>query len=341
MRLERLADCAVCGRTGEPLYRRVPDRLFGVPGAFGHSRCPSCGLVWLDPRPVEADLPLCYPGGYFTHRAAPSPSGAPAPRPMSALRDALRYGILCGGLGYRHLRHRHTIACRLGPLLGMLPALKTRATFDLDEMCPPYSDGLLVDVGCGKGDYLQKMRGLGWRVLGVEPDPAAAAVARARGLDVVDGFLEAAALPEGGVDVVTMNNVIEHLPDPRRTIRECGRVLRASGRLVIDTPNAASLGHRVFGNAWYPLDPPRHLFLFSPGNIGRLLGEAFAEVRVATTARGALYSHDASVLIESRGRIAQSEVSPQPGRRAFARRESLGCLAGRPWGEELEVVAIK
>jgi hypothetical protein len=60
-----------------------------------------------------------------------------------------------------------------------------------------------------------------------------------------------------------MHHVIEHVHDPCNLLKECRQILRGRGKLVIVTPNIESLGHRLFRKSWFPLDPPRHLCLFS------------------------------------------------------------------------------
>jgi len=59
--------CFLCGAEGNPLYRDLVDSFFDAPGKWDFKQCPKgCGLIWLDPRPVEQDLHLAYQR-YFTH----------------------------------------------------------------------------------------------------------------------------------------------------------------------------------------------------------------------------------------------------------------------------------
>jgi 2-polyprenyl-3-methyl-5-hydroxy-6-metoxy-1,4-benzoquinol methylase len=75
----------------------------------------------------------------------------------------------------------------------------------------PTRSNRLLDVGCGSGSFLARMRDLGWDVHGVEPDPVAARVAMTRyQLDVACVSLQDAALPSESFDVVTMSHVLEH-----------------------------------------------------------------------------------------------------------------------------------
>jgi 2-polyprenyl-3-methyl-5-hydroxy-6-metoxy-1,4-benzoquinol methylase len=131
--------------------------------------------------------------------------------------------------------------------------------------------GRVLDVGCGDGKTLAIMRDLGWQVFGVEPDLEAARAARkAYGIEVFAGDLDAANLESESFDAVLLHHVIEHVQDPQALLVQCRRLLRKGGRLVIMTPNLAGLGHRVFGRAWFALDPPRHLVLFTSGALKQM-----------------------------------------------------------------------
>jgi SAM-dependent methyltransferase len=77
------------------------------------------------------------------------------------------------------------------------------------------------------------------------------------------GSLENTRFPDQSFDAVTLNQVIEHVHDPVSLIRECLRILKPGGKLVLATPNIESFGHQIFGRNWSHLDSPRHLMLFS------------------------------------------------------------------------------
>ncbi len=128
------------------------------------------------------------------------------------------------------------------------------------------------------------MRDLGWDVAGVEPDHKAAELIRTKfDLNIHEGLLEDAVFPDNTFDVITMHHVIEHLPDPVRTLKQCLRVLRQGGRLVLVTPNPISAGSKRYGPDWRDLDPPRHLHLFTPRSIAHVIAEAGFEMELSRT----------------------------------------------------------
>ncbi len=141
--------------------------------------------------------------------------------------------------------------------------------------------GRLLDVGCGSADWLLSMRELGWEVTGVDLDAQAVRVGRERGLTIHCGTLTGQKFANHAFDAVTLNHVIEHVPDPVDTLRECARILKKGGKLVLFTPNAGSLGHRVFKEFWRGLKTPRHLHIFSFSSMLHALEQAgFREVAI-------------------------------------------------------------
>ena len=154
-------------------------------------------------------------------------------------------------------------------------------------ICPAGGRARVLDVGCGSGVVLARMKSFGWETCGVEVDLNAVNAARARGLDIRHGQLAEINFPENHFDAVHLSHVIEHVYDPAALLRECHRVLKPGGTFIMLTPNTAS-GHRRFKSAWLNLDPPRHLILFNRRNF-RSLAEAagFKIVPADTSVRNA------------------------------------------------------
>jgi SAM-dependent methyltransferase len=129
----------------------------------------------------------------------------------------------------------------------------------------PYrAAGRLLDVGAGNGAFMAAMRELGWDVDGLEVDERAREAACAvNGVILRAGTIEQQQFPDESFDAVVLRHVLEHMTDPLGVLRECHRVLKVGGRLAVVTPNAHSLGARLFGVHWRGLEPPRHLQVFT------------------------------------------------------------------------------
>lgn len=131
--------------------------------------------------------------------------------------------------------------------------------------------GRALDVGCGQGTFLELLRKEGWEVQGTERSPDSACRARLSGLPVSVGEVQRGQFPDHSLDLVTLWQVIEHLYDPAVLMRRIHPMLRNGGMVAISTPNIESLQARVFREKWFHLDPPRHLYLFSPQTLERLM----------------------------------------------------------------------
>jgi SAM-dependent methyltransferase len=96
----------------------------------------------------------------------------------------------------------------------------------------------LLDIGSGPGFFLDFGARQGWQVKGIEPSRQAAAHARDLGLDIHEGFFTAELAAEmGSFDVVHMNNVLEHVPNPKEIISCSRQVLSEKGLLCVVVPN--------------------------------------------------------------------------------------------------------
>lgn len=337
---QEVLNCLICGREGKILYPDVRDLFDNNEGTFSFRQCPSCGFIWLSPRPFPEDMPRFYEG-YYTHvSGGEAEPGRPVKRFLGWPRDLLRDSILCGYYGYRHIHARHFL-CDLGRYLGRSVFLRERAANETQALPFYRPGGRVIDVGCGNGYFLFRLKQLGWEVLGIEPDPAAAEIARKRGIRVASRPLEKAGLSDNWADAITMNHVIEHLYEPVSVLRECRRILKKGGKLILFTPNILSLGHDKFGRSWIALDPPRHLQIFSPSTVRLLLSAAgFADVKVRTSARGAAGGYNASSMIVKDGHMPRKALR-QNGVCLFNMSEFCLCALRLPKGEEIEAIAQK
>jgi 2-polyprenyl-3-methyl-5-hydroxy-6-metoxy-1,4-benzoquinol methylase len=278
--------CYLCGSDGETLSSGLRDRWLGAPGIWSLLLCRRCKLGWLNPRPQSDEIRKLYGERYYTHSIRPTarvddtgimrrivkqallseaPEAAPQPARSCVERLAAR--------GLRALGPIREVGA--GSVMWLAASPRER----------------LLDVGCGDGSFLVRMRELGWDVEGVEPDPVAAhAATRDHHLQITCAPVEDAALPAESFDVITMSHVIEHVHDPIKVLSECRRLLRPRGRLILVTPNIRSLGRFLFRSRWLGWDIPRHLFVFSSQSLRACVGRAGLEVQgVRTTARSTFH----------------------------------------------------
>jgi 2-polyprenyl-3-methyl-5-hydroxy-6-metoxy-1,4-benzoquinol methylase len=219
------------------------DVTHGVHNVSRLVRCVNCGLIFVSPRPDFEDLALQYEGSYFN---CPTPTFGGYENYEADREDILRT-----------FRGRMKL---IRPLLG--------------SAAPR-----LLDVGCATGIFLEVAREAGWHGEGVDISAYALARAREKGFEVHRGTLIGANLPESGYDLITMWDLIEHVPDPAAVLSECHRLLRPGGVIAISTPDAGSLPARILGSRWLGFRSiDEHLYFFSRRSMQAMLEAAGFEV---------------------------------------------------------------
>ncbi|AOJ04734.1 MULTISPECIES: class I SAM-dependent methyltransferase [Burkholderia] len=137
----------------------------------------------------------------------------------------------------------------------------------------------VLDFGCGTGQLVRILNDQGIDVLGVERSDAARYFARRHhNLDLRATLDEVA---DRSADVVTMIEVIEHLPDPFAMLDMIRRKIKPGGMIFLTTPNRNGLRARLEGGNWREAKKKFHVLLLDPGSLRRLLQTAgFARIRL-------------------------------------------------------------
>jgi 2-polyprenyl-3-methyl-5-hydroxy-6-metoxy-1,4-benzoquinol methylase len=166
--------------------------------------CTTCGHVFTNPAPTEADLKT-----YYSERYRAEYKGVLVPKRKHVLRA-----------GFRAIE-------RLARLALVLP-----------------SPARVLDVGSGGGEFAYLLAKAGYSVTGLEPNKGYAAFAReAYGLDIHGTILELIDFESGAFDAITMHHVLEHVADPRQALIRMHAWLKPNGLAVIEVPNVMSWFH--------------------------------------------------------------------------------------------------
>lgn len=247
--------CAVCDHDRLVPWLTATDPLLGGERRYPCVQCARCGLGVMDPLPTPAELAASYPSDFDPYV---KPHKTPAP--LGALERALcawRYG-------WPSAQSAGVLARGLSRLLAPLLELRLRPM-------PFRGRGRWLDVGCGGGARLHRWSHLepAFEPHGLERDAGAVERARSAGLDVQRSDFPATALASGQYDVITLNHVLEHIPDPMAALREIHRLLAPGGCALIAVPNRAGVWAKWLGPDWVALDLPRHLYHFTPASLRR------------------------------------------------------------------------
>jgi SAM-dependent methyltransferase len=220
--------------------------------------------------------------------------GAIDPSPYKTVRDHI-YGypgefklVKCGYCGLIYLNPRpdkasigsfypdmdyHAFQPAKGVKGELLNRLHDSEVNSILDRLPP--SPRILEIGCATGEMLAALKAKGAQVVGIEPNSAAAKTAADRyGLTVHTGILDDVALEPAQFDLVIMKYALEHVHDPTTTVRTIRKLLKPDGRAVFWVPNARSWDATLFGKYWRGYDSPRHLYIFTPDSMQRLLSKA-------------------------------------------------------------------
>lgn len=274
--------CDLCDATGEVIQSGIADPDAHLAGTWSFRQCgnPACGVCWLDPAPPPQELWKAY-ATYHTHTR----------------KSGNRFAKAMLSLVHRLIR------LALSPLW-WLNGMQREANLLRFMTVAQEPIGKLLDVGCGGGRFLNRMQKRGWQVEGTDFDEQATKKVTSRyGITTHVGDLPQCALPANSFDVITMSQTIEHLYDPLATLRECLRILKPGGLLVMTTPNVRSIAAGEFGASWRGWEAPRHLHLFSVESLQKLTQRAGFEVTEARTySAGCAGVYRVSLAIQQRDR---------------------------------------
>ena len=137
--------------------------------------------------------------------------------------------------------------------------------------------GRILDVGCAAGYFLRIAEQHGHDVHGVELSQAIAPEAiRSLGADrIYNGSLDDAVTARGwqeqSFDLITIWDVIEHVPEPQSLLASIKKLIKPGGKLLLETQNVASMLANKLGKRWHHYKHDEHLYHFNPTTITRLL----------------------------------------------------------------------
>lgn len=208
----------------------------------GLVECQNCGLVYVNPRPDPQELYALYGETYFHNEES-------------------------GVVGYaNYIRDephiRKTFAGRLRWLQKWI------------------KPGKLLDVGCAAGFFLDEAHNNGWDVEGLDVSTFAVQYVQERfGYDTQHGSLLELNHAPASYDLITLWDVIEHVPDPKAYVEKAAQLLKQGGLISLATPDVDSFPARFTGKRWvgYKLSE-EHVYYFSVKTLRRMLEEAGFEV---------------------------------------------------------------
>lgn len=229
--------CPVCEGNAFFPGAEIYDDRYGEPNRYLLAQCAACGHMATAPRLRESDLPSLY-GTYYPRKSISADDVArEAAKAKQSFASLVRWWNGTDNQGQYSVRPGET----------------------------------MLDVGCGSGTSLLEAKALGATAFGIEADPNVKPIAAALGLYIHFGNLQDKPFPEKTFDLIVMNQVIEHLPDPDEGLRALNDRLAPNGRMVLVFPNTGSLWRRLSGSRWINWHIPYHLHHFDRKHFERMV----------------------------------------------------------------------
>lgn len=251
--------CRICDNIGNNSAITLYEMMYGTLQPFDYFTCSACGCLQIQEVPIN--LSSFYPQDYYSYTSAENGDRAP---------------------GYFSRKKFEAILFDAGGIGALLDWLKPDAysQFRCFRQIALNRQSSILDVGCGSGRDLVKMREHGFTSLtGIDPyipasiDYGNGLVIHRMGLCDLDGTW----------DVIKFNHVFEHLPDPLDALRHVRRLLAPGGTCIIRVPVVPCHAFDEYGIYWMQLDAPRHLYLYSPAALELLARRAGLRVDTGRT----------------------------------------------------------
>jgi SAM-dependent methyltransferase len=246
------ARCGLCDADDSRPYAVSADYEYGTcRNEWRFVECAACGTIYLNPRPAPEALPVIYPPNYYSYNYD---------QQISWLARTAKSWL-----------DRRTLTWLIGQLNAPLQAY--------------------CDVGCGNGRYLRSIAARGIpheHIYGTELDGEVVRRLVAEGFQVERSTLEEArGIPQGGIQLMTMFSVLEHVAEPWRLLQKARTILAPGGLLVAEIPNPRSLNARWFRNRyWGGYHTPRHWNLFAIDALSAAAGRAGLRVKTSRRTTG-------------------------------------------------------
>ncbi|MFN6943736.1 MAG: methyltransferase domain-containing protein [Cytophagaceae bacterium] len=150
--------------------------------------------------------------------------------------------------------------------------------------------GKLLDIGAGKGEFLNKAKDQKWDVFGVEPSGKFCLYAKqVYSINIVKGFLGEESFQKSSFDLITLNHVLEHVDEPEKLLRLIKSFLKPDGIIYVEVPNTgtlmlklADIYFRLKGLKWSsrlsPLHPPFHKYGYTKSSMAYVLHKSGFEI---------------------------------------------------------------
>lgn len=243
--------CDLCGSSDTDFLFDGKDRLYGCEGIFEYVKCKKCGLVYMNPQVSIDGIRKIYPDDYAPHGS--------------------KKGHLHKGRNFQAAKLKNILLLRSFRNIRKQFLSNVKIVTSIRQKLNRQTK--LLDIGCGDGRFLNEIRNeTDCQVYGVDISETAAKTAKeSYAINIFNGPITKAPFLSKSFDIITAWWYLEHVTNPSEVLRKMYSLLKYDGYCIIGVPNIDSFNARIFKDKWYHLDCPRHLYIYSPDTITKLL----------------------------------------------------------------------
>tara|TARA_B100000989_G_C19484892_1_gene446949 strand:+ start:102 stop:1100 length:999 start_codon:yes stop_codon:yes gene_type:complete len=234
--LKKNIKCPICNNCEFKQLSRLFDDRYGEPNIYSISKCTSCNHLITIPRIKNKDLSSLY--GNFYPRKDLSPD--------------------------RILQEAKAENSKFSKIIRWLKGTNNQGQFFIRK------NQFMLDIGCGSGVSLIEASNLGATAFGVEADPNIKYLAEKLKLNIFIGDFDKDTYFGKNFDLIVMNQVIEHIPEPSDFLKIIKGKMTRESILVVSFPNTKSFWRYISGNKWINWHVPYHLHHFNAFNFERM-----------------------------------------------------------------------
>ena len=234
--LKKKTNCPICNNCEFKNIMRLFDDRYGEPNIYSISKCTKCNHLTTLPRIKNKDLSKLYSNFYP--------------------RKDLTANII--------LQEAKAENRKFSKILRWLNGTNNQGQFFIKK------NQSMLDIGCGSGVSLIEAANMGGHGFGVEADPNIKSLAEQLNLDIFIGDFRKDTYNDKIFDLVVMNQVLEHIPEPNKYLEIIKDKMSSQSTLIVSFPNTKSFWRYISGKKWINWHVPYHLHHFNDINFERM-----------------------------------------------------------------------
>ncbi|RHJ79743.1 class I SAM-dependent methyltransferase [Parabacteroides sp. AM08-6] len=245
-----MCKCGICGNIENNTLYVVKEMMFGYKDQFKYFKCPLCGCLQI--LNIPENLDKYYPSNYYSYGIFSGHTSL-----QSKITDFLLSQVL---------KSRISHYCFWGEIACLYKSLYADYFSGVSGAYLNYNSKVL-DIGCGAGKLLLKMKKCGFKYLeGIDPYLK-------EDIKYINGvcvYKKDIYQLDKTYDFIMLHHSFEHMPEPKKVFEKLSTILSVNGMIMLRVPLVDSYAWRKYGIDWFQIDAPRHLFLHTVKSINIL-----------------------------------------------------------------------